>query len=98
MALRWEKQKPVAAGHSPSWFAYSGKLMLGMVVQVAAGPSKGVWTYSLSAVHTKWIAKGHGDVKSAATGKRAIERAWAAWLERANLGPRNGPTGINMED
>jgi hypothetical protein len=33
----------------------------------------------------KWISKGFGHVKSKASARRAVERAWDAWLSRAGL-------------
>lgn len=82
--LRWEKQK----GHCASWFAYSGDLRVAMVVQISVeGERKGLWTYSLDAVSTRWTTKGTGDVKTAAQGRKSINRAWAAWCERAGLVP-----------
>jgi hypothetical protein len=84
MALRWEKQRD-----GESWYAYSGDLVIGMVVKRDHGEA---WVYNLDAVHTRWIAKGHGEVETMPSAKRAIERAWAAWLERAGLEPRKDPT------
>lgn len=81
--LRWEKQSGGA------WFAYSGDLRVAMVVQIIGECSrKGLWTYSLDAVNTRWITKGGGDVKTAVQGKKSIARAWAAWLDRAVLQPK----------
>lgn len=77
--LRWEEQ---AAG---GWYAYSGDLVVGMVVTVAAGPRKGLVTYSVSAVSTRWITRGQGDVKTIAQGKRSLLRAWSDWCARAGL-------------
>lgn len=76
MRLRWEKQP------SGGWFAYSGEIIVGMVVECSDG--KIGWS-ATSAVHMKWTAKGDGVVKTVAWGKRAVERAWAKWLERAAL-------------
>lgn len=79
--LRWEKQ---ACG---SIFAYSGDLRVAMIGR----RDDGSVFYSVDAVHMKWIAKGHGEVKSIAYAKRAVEKAWAKWLEHADLVPRESP-------
>lgn len=79
--LRWEEQK------SGGWYAYSGDLIVGMVVQIGTGPRQGQWTYNLSAVNWKWTCKGHGDVKSCRQAKQSLERAWEQWCIRAALQP-----------
>ena len=83
MSLRWEMQRD-----RESWYAYSGRLVVGMVVKRS---TDGRYAYSVGAVHTKWIAKGHGAVKSASSAKRAVDRAWSAWLEVAGLQPLKDP-------
>lgn len=75
MKLRWEEQYP------GSWYAYSSELIVGMVVT----REDDTVVYNLDAVHTKWIAKGYGEVRSIRAGKRALERAWRKWLEKAGL-------------
>ena len=80
--LRWEEQK------SGGWYAYSGDLIVGMVVQISVGESKGLWTYDLSAVHWKWTCKGHGDVKTAHYARQSLARAWEQWCIRASLQPK----------
>lgn len=75
MKLRWEKQ------HGNSWFAYSGQLVIGMVV----GRDDGTVGYTVTGVHVKWIAKGYGDVSSIAYGKRAVNLAWRKWIKAAGL-------------
>lgn len=85
--LRWERQ---STGNA--WYAYRGRHIVGMVVQVngvsASHPRHGVFTYKVDAVHTKWIAKGNGHVKSLATAKKAVERAWDAWCDAFELNGR----------
>ncbi len=78
MKLRWEKQ---STGQRESWWAYSGELVIGMVIE------RGDRTigYTIQAVHMKWIGKGDGDVSSISSGKRAIERGWRQWLTAAGL-------------
>lgn len=76
MKLRWEKYKD-----GRSWFAYSGKLTIGMVVR----RDDGTIGYSVTGVPMRWIGKGYGDVSSISSGKRAVERAWRQWLEAAGL-------------
>lgn len=77
MSLRWEREK----GDPESWFAYSGKIVVGMVVTQYDGNI--VW--QIKAVAMKWTAKGSGDAKSIDSAKRALARAWGIWLERAGL-------------
>lgn len=86
-ALRWEEIE-----HDGAWWAYSGDLIVGMVVKVIAGSRAGVWTWQLSAVHTRYITKGSGDVRSASAGKTCLFRAWTRWLEHAGLLHRPHPT------
>ena len=74
--LRWEKQT------GGGWFAYSGEIIIGLVVERFDGQI--AWD-ATSAVQMKWTAKGSGVVKTIASGKRAVERAWRAWLARAGL-------------
>ncbi|CAM3838493.1 hypothetical protein G6L26_009505 [Agrobacterium radiobacter] len=78
MKLRWEKQPSV---RGESWFAYSGKLVIGMVVE----RDDRTIGYTMHAVHMKWIGKGYGEVASIQSGKRAIERGWRQWLTAAGL-------------
>lgn len=75
MKLRWEKQG------SGGYWAYSGRLVVGMIGE----RSDGTVYYSMQAVHTKWICKGHGEVKHLASARRAIESAWLKWLTAAGL-------------
>jgi hypothetical protein len=77
MKLRWEKQR------DGTWFAYSGRLTIGMVVD----RMDGTIGYTVTGIHVKWIAKGYGDVSSIASGKRAVDRAWRQWLEAAGFVP-----------
>lgn len=77
MKLRWEKQ-----GRN-SWYAYSGRLVIGMVTERFDGRVG----YQITAVQMKWIGKGSGDVASMSAGKRAIERAWDQWLKKSGLAP-----------
>ncbi len=78
MKLRWEKQPSV---RGESWFAYSGKLMIGMVIE----RDDRTIGYTIQGVRMKWIGKGYGDVSSIQSGKRAIERGWRQWLTAAGL-------------
>ena len=87
MKLRWEKQK------GDAWVAYSGKLVIGMVVNRLDGTIG----YTVNGVPMKWIGKGYGDVKSIASGKRAVERAWRQWLEAADLVPPKGADRADWE-
>ncbi|WP_437871175.1 hypothetical protein ACSD7O_19600 [Methylorubrum extorquens] len=76
-SVRWE---PKGQGCE---MAYSGDLMVGMVVERDDGAGGREWAYSVDAVHTKRITKGHGGTKSLRAAKAAVERAWTAWLVHA---------------
>lgn len=75
MGLRWERQ------HGGGWFAYSGDQIIGMVVV----RYDGAVAYVVDGVKTRHVTKGSGTVKSEGAAKRAVERAWQAWLDRAGL-------------
>lgn len=74
--LRWDMDQ---AGN---WLAYSGEIMVGMVIHRFDG--RIVWD-ATNAVHMKWTSKGGGIAMTVDTGKMAVERAWKAWLVRAGL-------------
>lgn len=88
MTLRWEKQE------SASFYAYSGDMVVGMIVQRDHGQA---WTYNVDAVRTRWICKGHGEVKTAASARRAFKRAWGLWLAHANLSAQPAPSQVGTE-
>ena len=75
MTLRWQQDSLNA-----HW-AIQGQRQIGLVVKNRAGK----FTYEIPAVHTKWIAKGYGEVASLESGKRAIEKAWQKWLDAYGL-------------
>lgn len=77
MNLEWTEERP------GSWFAMSNRSDVGMVI----ARDDGSVVYKLTAVHWRGITKGSGEVKTLAAGKRAIERAWAAWLDAYGLRP-----------
>jgi LPS sulfotransferase NodH len=76
--LRWETQP--GGGE----FAYSGQAIIGLVTPLAADTS--TWVYQVDGVAVRWITKPSGRVKGKVSAKRAVERAWSAWLEHAGLG------------
>jgi hypothetical protein len=84
-ALRWPTSPGLSweASRDGVQYAKSGALTIGTVGRRVDGS---VW-YSVDAVSTRWIAKGHGEVKTFRSAKRAVERAWAAWLAEAGLQP-----------
>jgi hypothetical protein len=77
LSLRWEPFQ----GSSEQ--ASLGEVPIAMIGQLSADP--GTWWYTIDGVHVKWISKGFGHVKSKASARRAVERAWDAWLSRAGL-------------
>lgn len=62
--------------------AHSGSLQIGSIVEREDGT---IAYKTTDAVHMRWIAKTHGEVASLRSAKRAVERAWATWLESAAL-------------
>ncbi|MGV7119572.1 hypothetical protein [Sphingopyxis sp. 550A] len=76
--LRWVKD----GQFTECWHAMSGNLEIGHVLRRSID---GQVVYKVDAVSTRWITKGHGEVASIASGKRAIERAWQAWCNLAGL-------------
>jgi len=77
MTLHWKK-----ASHG--WHAMRGQRIVGLVVE----RDDGTVVYELTAVSTKWVTKGYGEVRSVASAKRGLERAWAAWLDAHDLVPK----------
>lgn len=75
--LHWE------ATHGSSETAYLGDVEIGSIGQLDADPS--TWWFTVDGVRVKWIAKGFGHVKSRTSARRAVERAFRAWAERAKL-------------
>lgn len=73
--LRWETSKDGV------WYAKSGAVTIATVVRRNDDSA----CYSMDAINTRWIAKGHGEVKTVSSAKRAVERAWTTWLARAGL-------------
>lgn len=80
--LRWSQS-------STALDAHCGNLRVGFVLQRSVD---GVWVYDVTAVHTRWITKGFGEVKSKRAAVRGLERAWATWLEHAGLSPTGTPS------
>lgn len=79
--LEWKKQT------DRSWWAMRDQHVVGFVVEREPGDV----VYQIRAMHTKWICKGYGEVKSIQTGKRAIERAWRDWLDAFGLREAENP-------
>lgn len=79
-ALRWERDR-----EGRVWTAYSGDLAVGIVVKVTAAVTGGPWRYSVTAVHTRYITRGAGDVGTARQGRRSLGRAWRDWCRHAGL-------------
>lgn len=77
-ALRWEKDPDL----DECWIAFSGQLSVGHVLRRR---TDGLVVYKIDAVSTRSITKGHGNVATIASGKRAVERGWRAWCELAGL-------------
>jgi len=77
LSLRWEPFQ----GSSEQ--AFLGQVPIAMIGQIDADPA--IWWFKVDGVYMKWIGKGFGHVKGKASARRAVRRAWAAWLERAEL-------------
>jgi hypothetical protein len=79
--LRWEKQ----TGGVDAELGYSGDICIGMIVKRS---TDGVIVWSAhEGVRMKWTAKGNGEARDFPSARRAVERSWKRWLERANLQP-----------
>lgn len=76
--LRWVKDQSLAE----CWHAISGDLEIGHVLRRSID---GQVVYKVDAVSTRWITKGHGEVASIESGKRAVARAWKAWCDLAGV-------------
>ncbi|HTK34602.1 MAG TPA: hypothetical protein VL358_04840 [Caulobacteraceae bacterium] len=77
MTLRWE-------GRGEHQTAFSGQLAVGSIGRRSDGSC---W-YHVTAVDLRYISRALNlHVGNIRTAKRAVERAWAAWLSRAELGP-----------
>lgn len=76
--LRWEIQPGTRI-----WYAWRGQLHAGSVGMRDDGS---VW-YVADAIHTRWLSRGRGEVKSVQSGKRAIDRCWQKFLAAAELSP-----------
>jgi hypothetical protein len=72
------------------WVAKSGELIVGSVITTLR-PDEDTkpHRWAISAVFTKNITKGQGNVGSVAQGRRSLARAWRAWLDFARLYPRD---------
>lgn len=78
-SLCWKEQIP------GSQYALSGDMIVGMIGQRSDAPGR--WWWQIAAVHTKHIVAGSGEVRSAGAARKAVEKAWAAWLRHASLVP-----------
>lgn len=66
-----------------------GDRIIATIVQITgvekSHPRYGVFRWSISAVHMKWIGKGYGDSTTEAAARRAANRAWAGWCKTMGL-------------
>lgn len=77
LKLRWESFR------DESELALLGGVQIAMITPLAGQPGR--WAYSVTGISVKWITKGFGHVNGKAAARGAVERAWMAWLERAEL-------------
>jgi hypothetical protein len=84
MGLQWERDGRYRR-------ATSGQLDVGTVGQLDGDPT--AWWYLVDAISLRYIAKARGHVKSEASAKRAVGRAWRRWLDLAGLQPARPPGG-----
>lgn len=76
-ALRWEPFQGDAE------LAMIGDVQIGMITPLAADPA--TWAFSVDGINVKWMTKRNGHVRGKASARRAVNRAWAVWAERAGL-------------
>lgn len=69
-----------------STHAWVGGMLLGGVLT----RHDGVVIYHVEGVTTRWVTKGHGEVKTIAQGKASVRRAWRAWWAQLSEQPRWG--------
>ncbi len=77
--LNWRLDRPSAKTEH----AMLGEVCIGSIGERTHEP--GAWWYMVDAIDVKWLAKRNGEVKSKASARAAIERAWEAWLKTAGL-------------
>ncbi|WP_343611114.1 hypothetical protein [Novosphingobium sp.] len=83
--LRWEKPYKDNNCHH----AMLGAVQIGAIGELAIEP--GAWWYKVDGVDVKWLAKRNGQVKSRDSARKAVERAWVAWLKASGLMPADAP-------
>lgn len=62
--------------------ATSGSIYVGHAVKRS---TDGAWVWQITAVHTKFICKGFGEVGSRSAAKQGLSRAWNIWKREAGL-------------
>lgn len=85
MMTRWENKD---RGDMKADYFYTGDLVFAMVVKQRG--EERPWHYSVKAVFTKFITKGHGNVTTRETAKKAVERAFRDWCDHAGLQVKAG--------
>ncbi len=76
--ITWKKRR------DKDWDAWVGSLLLGFVIV----RDDGTVAYSVDAIHTRRLTKGHGEVSSVRQGKASMTRAWEAWWSMLEGEPR----------
>lgn len=61
--------------------AMRGEQFVGHVIE----RDDGLFYWQITAVHTKWICQGYGELKTERGAKRALESAWGSWLAAFSL-------------
>lgn len=80
--LKWKRESPT------SIWAWRGGHIIGTIGQMQvdeSNPRHGLFHWSISSVHTRWITKGYGDSKTEKAAQRALTRAWNGWLKEYGL-------------
>jgi len=81
--LRWEQQS------EGSWYGYSGKMVVAMVVRRAEGE----WAWEVSGGRVPHGWKNYGGTRTERFAKRAASDYWREWLDHVGLMPYSPTEG-----
>lgn len=85
--LVWDKGEYIDLRRNNGESAWVGQIRIGWYMQTQSGD----WHFHTDGIWVKHITLAAGNVKTKASAKRAVERAWLMWSELANVVPRLTP-------